>query len=572
MIPAENVQGAVMKQRYLTLMEKALSAYTDEHILRYYRDVKEHGMTEHGFPRLTANIGILLAHGKRTDLLPLFCHMMDLCCDMFLRPYVHAANEFSIREIVCCIHELETAKIIETETLSRWKEKITAIRPEACYTVLVRSETDRITNWAIFGAVSEYARFYFGLGENLDFVDRQLSCQLQWLDENGMYCDNPKEIPHQPIIYDYASRGLFAMLLHFGYRGTYSRQLDDCLRQAGQLTLAMQSSNGEVPFGGRSNQFLHNEPWMMLLFEYEARRYVKEGNHSLAAAFKAAVARGMSVTETWLEKAPIRHIKNRFPTETKYGCEEYAYFDKYMITVASNLYAAYLLCDDTIPTVSLTDHTPSACQTSHHFHKLFLKSGGYALEFDTNGDPHYDAGGLGRIHKEGAPSSICLSCPCPAEPLYETNRESPFAFSLCSAKREGDTWRFGAEPHAKYEVLCHRADANEAHGELLCRFPDGQSVREKYAVSAFGVSVTLVGNGELGYALPALCFDGESSPEILAEEHSLTVFYEGFCCRYTTDGKVIDSGRIAANRNGHYRVFLATAEDTLCVSIEIIER
>jgi hypothetical protein len=98
-----------MKEKYIELMEKALSAYSDEHILRYFNDVKEKGLTEHGFPRLTANIGILIAHGRRKDLSPLFVEMMDVCCNMFLRPYVKAANEFSIREIVCCIKELEGA-------------------------------------------------------------------------------------------------------------------------------------------------------------------------------------------------------------------------------------------------------------------------------------------------------------------------------------------------------------------------------------------------------------------------------------------------------------------------------
>ncbi len=102
-----------MKERYIILMEKALSAYTDEHILRYFNDVKTNGLTEHGFPRLTANIGILIAHGKRRDLLPLFMEMMEVCCDMFLRPYVQAGNEFSVREIVCCIKELEDAEAVE---------------------------------------------------------------------------------------------------------------------------------------------------------------------------------------------------------------------------------------------------------------------------------------------------------------------------------------------------------------------------------------------------------------------------------------------------------------------------
>ena len=36
-------------------MKKVLFSYTDEHILRYLSDVKTNGLTEHGFPRLTAN-------------------------------------------------------------------------------------------------------------------------------------------------------------------------------------------------------------------------------------------------------------------------------------------------------------------------------------------------------------------------------------------------------------------------------------------------------------------------------------------------------------------------------------
>lgn len=558
-----------MKERYIILMEKALSAYTDEHILRYLNDVKTNGLTEHGFPRLTANIGILIAHGRRKDLLPLFIEMMDVCCDMFLRPYVNAANEFSVREIVCCIDEIERAKAVDEACILRWKQKISQIVPESCYNVVVKEENDRITNWAIFGAVSEYARVHFGLGENFDFIDRQLSCQFQWLDENGMYRDNPKELIHQPIMYDYVSRGLFAMLLHWGYRGKYYEQIDDCLRRSGILTLKMQSPNGEIPFGGRSNQFLHNEAWMMLLFEYEARRYAEEEKTKLAIQFKSAVARALDVTEAWLDKKPIRHIKNRFPTETKYGCEGYAYFDKYMITAASNLYAAYLLCDDSIPTEVASDHESVAFQTSYHFHKLFIKSGGYALEFDTNADPHYDANGLGRVHREGAPSTICLSCPCPATPNYTVDVEQSFAFSMCSAICENEVWHFGAEEGAKYEVLNTATNEDSASATVLCRFNGDRSVKEHYTVNKTGVSISVEGNGEIGYTLPTFCFDGEVFPEITVEDHSLTVSYENWICRYTTNGKIENLQKTAANRNGHYRVFIATASNTLNVKIEI---
>ena len=557
----------MMKEKYIDLMEKALSAYTDEHIQRYFNDVKTNGLTEHGFPRLTSNIGILIANGRRRDLLPGFLEMMGFCCRTI--PTVKAANDFSVREIVCCIDALEKAKAVDDQYILRWKQKMSQIVPEACYNVVVKEETDRITNWAIFGAVSEYARFYYGIGENYDFIDRQLSCQFQWLDENGMYRDNPKELIHQPIMYDYVSRGLFAMLLHFGYRGKYYEQIDECLKKAGLVTLKMQSSNGEIPFGGRSNQFLFNEAWMMLLFEYEARRYAKEGNTALAMKFKAAVARAVDATEAWLNRKPVRHIKNRFPTETKYGCEGYAYFDKYMITVASNLYAAYLLCDDTIPTVVVSDHESVAYQTSDHFHKLFLKCGGYALEFDTDADPHYDASGLGRVHREGAPSPICLFCPCPSKPIYTVDIEKPISFSLCSAIRISDAWIFGTEESAKYEVLETATDKNSASATMLCKFTEDRVVKEHYTVNENGVSIKVECDGAVGYALPAFCFDGEISPEITIDAHSLTVSYEGWICRYTTTGTISDLNQVAVNRNGHYSIFIATGQNTLNVKIEI---
>ena len=558
-----------MKEKYIDLMEKALSAYTDEHILRYYNDVKRNGMTEHGFPRLTANIGILIAHGRRSYLLPLFIDMIETCCDMFLRPYVKSANEFSVREIVCCIGELERSNAVGQEHILRWKQKISEITPEACYNVIVKNETDRITNWAIFGAVSEYSRVRFGLGENLEFVDRQLSCQFQWLDENSMYRDNPDEIPHQPMMYDLVSRGLFAMLLNFGYRGKYYDRIDSCLKDAGILTLKMQSSNGEIPFGGRSAQFLHNEAWMMLLFEYEARRYAKEGKAELALTFKSAVARALDATEAWLNKKPIRHIKNRFPTETKYGCEDYAYFDKYMITVASNLYAAYLLCDDSILSAEAPDDESVSFQTSQYFHKLFLKSGGYALEFDTNADPAYDANGLGRVHRKGAPSAICLSCPCPSTPEYAVDIENPFAFSMCSTVEVNSNRRFGAEKSSAYEVIECRTDGETAFATLKCSFENGSVTEEQYRVKDNGISVNVIGEGIIGYTLPAFCFDGEISPEISIDSHSLAVFYDGWVCRYTTNGTLVDTNMIAANRNGHYRVFIASAHNILNVKIEI---
>ena len=106
-----------MKQKYIELMARALTAYTDENINSYFQRVQTEGLTEHGFPRLTANIGILISHGIRTDLLPLFCRMMDFCCEQI--PVVKAANDFSVREILLCIMEAERAGISAPDKAER---------------------------------------------------------------------------------------------------------------------------------------------------------------------------------------------------------------------------------------------------------------------------------------------------------------------------------------------------------------------------------------------------------------------------------------------------------------------
>ena len=69
-----------MKEWYIDLMEVVLSAYTPAQIRRYTESVQKNGLCEHGFPRLTANLGILIAHGRKMELKNDFIQMMDLCC------------------------------------------------------------------------------------------------------------------------------------------------------------------------------------------------------------------------------------------------------------------------------------------------------------------------------------------------------------------------------------------------------------------------------------------------------------------------------------------------------------
>ena len=554
-----------MRTRYLRIMEKSLSAYSDAHLRRYLDEVKRDGLTEHGFPRLASNIGILISHGIRTDLSELFRDMMEFCCTQI--PRVKAANDFSVREVISCLSALETAGLL-SEDVTRWKDYLSKIDPLTCYNVYAKTPDSGVRNWALFSAVSEFYRQSMGLCDSTDFIDLQIQVQLKWLDENGMYCD-AGGYPHQPIMYDHVSRGLFALLLHHGYRGKHYAAMDDCLRRTGRMTLDMQSVTGEMAFGGRSNQFIHNEGWLAALLEYEAGRYAREGDMPSAMKFKSAARRAAEAAESWLSLTPIRHVKNRYPTETKQGCEAYAYFDKYMITTASNFHAACQICNETVPALPLEDTAPAVCLTSDRFHKLFLKAGGYGLELDLNADPHYDASGLGRVHRAGAPSALCLSMPCPETPSFSVDLDTPVAVSICPAIKTPEGWRLAASPASRWIVRSQNTTKDSAEATLSCLL-ENQTVTIRYAVSAEGVSITQQGEGKQYHAVPVLTFDGETRPELTAEPSALAVAYGGWLCRYTSDGGFTDTGITAANRNGRYRVFTAQGEDSLTLRIQIM--
>jgi glutamate synthase domain-containing protein 3 len=68
--------------------------------------------------------------------------------------------------------------------------------------------------------------------------------------------------------------------------------------------------------------------------------------------------------------------------------------------------------------------------------------------------------------------------------------------------------------------------------------------------------------------LPAFSFDGEEHTDIRVSEQQLEIRYQGFLCRYTTNGKIIDLGEVGYNRNGHYRGFAAIGNKEIEIKIE----
>ena len=549
------------KKDYINLMEKVLTAYSTEQIIGFFDEVKESGLSEHGFPRLTANIGILIAYNKRHDLIDLFIKMMDFCCENI--PKVKAANDFSVREIIASINELEKTDFIDSKKISEWNKNLASIIPETCYNAVAKSEDDNVNNWAIFSAVSEYFRTKKGLCDTNEFIDMQLSSQFKRIEEENMYMDNEESDVHQPFVYDLVPRGLFSVLLNEGYHGKYYEKIDNILRYAGLNTLKMQSITGELPFGGRSNQFLHNEAWLAAIFEFEAIRYKKEGNFKLSSIFKKHAGKAIKVIENWLNVTPISHIKNKFPIETQFGCEDYAYFNKYMITTASFLYAALRICDESIEE-SEDVITSASYLTSYHFHKLFIKKYGYALEFDLNADPHYDASGLGRVHKEGVPSAICISMPCAEKPEYINNLENAFPLSICPGIKENDEYLFATDNESEYKVIEFADNFALIETEIK-----GKKIKSKYTLSENGIEIIAESDSEFAFLLPALHFDGKDYTDISFKNNTVKINYQGYNCVYKSNGIINESGKLSANRNGLYKSYIVDAENHLNINIEI---
>ena len=545
-----------MKELYLDIMEKSLSAYTEERICEYIEEVKRDGLTEHGFPRLGANIGILMAHGRQLELKSKFIEIIDLCLDGFAHPInsSKAGNNFAVREVCHAIMELGKTNVIDCEHLEIWEKKLAALDISTTYTQIVSKENPTPANWAYFAVLSEQARGHLCGIDATEFLEHQLPSQLLRLDQNGMYRDRSLTGPYQPIVYDLVTRILIGLSLFMGYDGKYASEIEKMMENADDLTLKMQSVTGELAFGGRSNQCIHNEVLQANYYELRATLLNKKGNREKACLFKAAAKKAAETCMHWLSEKPMSHIKNHFDPDLQLGCESYSYFNKYMITVASNAYLAFFVADDSIePTVAPVDISSFVAETGEDFHKVFMNAGGYSLEFDCNADIHYDAGGLGRVHKQNCDPRVCLSVPFPCgEPNYKLETPNKHPLSICCFKNTDCGIVCSAQEGIKHTLTSKSESVEQCSAIFQCTLNSEPLFDEKYTVSSAGVDIGFCGAD--GILVPAFLFDGVKETEIIVSNGQIIVKYNGSFCRYTFSGEPSDYG-VFFNRNGRYRAF-----------------
>lgn len=548
-----------MKTLYIDIMEKTLFAYTKEKIRQYIDEVKRDGLTEHGFPRMAANIGILMAHGRRLDLKDFFFEIMDICCDQM--PKKRAANDFSIREVCCALMLMEEKGTIEQEHIDKWRAQLSSFDPWNCYSVVDDHSGKFVANWALFAAASEYIRGVFCGIDTSEFVEWQLPCQLANFDEFGMYKDHDPGGAWNPVMYDLVPRYLFAFLISVGYNGKYAHDILRILDKTVDITMKMQSVTGEAPFGGRSNQYIHNEAMLISYFEMEASRFAKKGDILKAGQLKGAAHFAAKAVLKYLSLDPVSHVKNRYDVSTKIGCESYGYFNKYMVTTASNIYMGHLFANDNIvPLPPVAKKGGYAISTGDAFHKTFLNAGGYCIEIDTNADYHYDAKGLGRVHKEDSLSTICLSVPFPLSPSYVVEGENKTGMSICCYAQNGEEKLIGAQRYAKYHLLNTNADENGASARLEVKLSDEITVEHQYTVSKSGVDIAISGYDDIGFMVPVFDFDGHDNTSITLQKNLICVEHQGSACRYSFDGEMSEEYTYYYNRNGRYRVYTVNSK------------
>ena len=182
---------------------------------------------------------------------------------------------------------------------------------------------------------------------------------------------------------------------------------------------------------------------------------------------------------------------------------------------------------------------------------------------------HYDANGIGRIHKRNAPAPICLSVPVSKEPKYNTGTPNPHYMSLCAGYEESGEKIYALKDNSRYEVIKKEATDTYSMCELKITIDDKKELKEIVTVTNEGVTIEVSGNDNLIFMLPAIKTDGKYESQISLEENTLYLAFMEHNLTYSTNGKISYTENTVANRNGIYYVYEAKGKDILKVNIQI---
>ncbi len=571
--PRDFKPTSVTKETYLDLMTLAFEAYSPEAIRSRTR-IDGTYLELQSYSRLTSVLACLISSGRMADRMPMWERMMTECCreihTIVVRGktnYFHTYADFAIKEVMLAYKLMKP--FVSEDRRGEWLEELRKVDPVRNFASMIRSKEDvgGLHNINIYNMVGEYMRETEGVTDAAAYFAKHWPVQLLRFDENGMYRD-----PGCPVLYDLTTRCQIQLLFGQGYRGEYYGPIDHRLRKAGIMTLLMQSSAFEFPYGGRSNQFLFNEALIAGNCEFEAARYKGEGRLEWAGAFKRAGHLAVESIRRWLREKPPRHIKNLYPIDSGHGTEEYAYYDRYMITMAAFLVIGYWFADDSIEEAPCPAETGGyVVETSDSFHKVFANAAGYSLEIDTKADRGYDATGLGRLHRAGVPTELALSTPLTGGRHYRLPDHAGRIWSgISPGWAAGDGTRQFLSDLG--EGVVHTLSVAEEEPDKVrfrLQYTDAlmrgcEAVREDYELDArglrYGVKLLNPVGGKAYLRVPILLTNGKHTTVRKREPGRVTVEMEGYVysIRYEGDAELREEPAYG-NRNGEYGLLVIAA-------------
>ena len=538
-------------------------------------DPFEHTEVPMATARFVGALGGLISANRCIDLVDICAKSMDIACKNLFEAshkYVQGAP-FYTKELMRGYLALKDK--IDVSRVKTWKKLLGDYNPEKNYGFYVPyyyklqpkwRTPDRLSNSITFGLAGEGLKKKYGIADHSEWIEKYIEYQIENFTELGMYRD-----PNDPMTYDWVSRMNLSLLFYAGYDGRHAPFFDEILRRGALTMLLYLSSTGEAPFGGRSNQYQHNEATIAVICEYEANRYKHIGNMKAAGVFKRAARLAALSTKQWIHSYPFRNIKNQFMPETKHGYQKnYGYHSVYSLLAASQFGFAYMLADDTIEEKSSPYEIGGyILSLPGAFHKVFATCQKYHIEIDTKADFHYDATGLGRIHHTGFPTELGLSCSIVSKPNY-------FVSSVCSPRNIsiGPGWV------DSYDNMHWLADFSEdiedtkvtviKENEVEIEFyiiytlhSHGiKTIKENYHLNKDGLIITDIFDGSpknILVQIPLLKTNGKYCSEIITGKNSFTVLYQNYCYKVENISsenisELFLESFVSPNRNGIYNV------------------
>ena len=530
-------------------------------------------------PRFVSAGAVLLGNGRIADLKEKILLSMDYSCKEFTAADIRQrSSDFWMRELITAYKVL--SGLVPEGRANSWKKDLSAVVPQYHYRYFYTDESlqKRCANWVVHSACGELLREYAGIGGVTDtlwgkqFFETYMRWQPAHFNQYGMYLE-----PGHPITYDLTTRLQFAAAFECSYDTPLRKELQSLLDIGDFITLLEISPGGEVPFGGRSSQFYYQEAIITALCEAAANKY-KNADPKLAGAFKRQAHLSAAVTKQGFcrKDGKMYHIKNKFPIESRHGCDDYGQFSVYSLLTASLMAVAVNFADDTIAEAPAPSEIGGfGFAVTDSFEKAFLNANGGFVQFDLLADQKYDATGLGRIILKGMPYGLLPILPFSAEPNY-IRMPVPdivkYAVSIAPEwiDEKGTVHRLAE----KSTILPGVMKMLDEHSCQVQYFYDDAIITYKVSFPGNGIlqlSLTIDGKIEKAYlVLPILETDGELQPNTKVSSGQMEVSFKNGKLHITTDSKEYNFAGRAVNRTGIYKLYhLPFIKNTLKAELKI---